>query len=439
MLFIQKWRRVFTDRIEQLNVEYCNSALNGETIVSRLPFRLLNGLAHLVIFVGKEIVRFPSRPRKAKIIACVGSYNHHKSFHFAFASRDDTQLATFHNFRHAGAPHVGLLFCYLTGALFVILLPFIWLLLDRSIVRNFALVRLDQFVLGLGNRYFVRRFLRKSGAEVLLVFSNLQVYNHILIEEANKLGIVSVFATHAPVGRGQRELTTDFALLDGDWQASIYPPSSTEKLITGSARGMQLVVQRLNRSNATGIIVATNSLTRDLAAIEHFIGLIKERYPTTPIKLRPHPADIDRREQHRLICQRQGTKFSDPKEPLVLPDEDYKYLATAMSGVLTDAALIGLYPLIVRSPEIDLVTSKLPHDYYGLIELGLAKSINLNDPHLPKHWKIGTELEKLDLAARQDWDAQKAMNEALNAIVDKQLLTNSTYYFKDHQSDKNPR
>jgi hypothetical protein len=419
MLFIQRWRRKFTSRIEKLNVEYCNPELNGGTIVSRLPFRLLNGLAHLLIFICKETVLVSNRPRKAKILACVGSYNNYKSFHHAFANRSDTQLATIHNFRYEGAPHIGLLFCYLTGSIFLILLPVIWLLLDRAIVRNFALVRLDQFVLGLGNRYFIRRFLNKSGAEVLLFFSNLQVHNQILIEEAHKLGIVSVFATHAPVGRGQRELTTDFALLDGEWQARIYPSSSTDVLITGSARGMRLVAQRLDRRNATGVIVATNSLTRDLAAIEQFIDLVKKRYPAIPIKLRPHPADIDRRERHREICQRKDIIFSDPKDPLVLPDEDYKYLATALSGVLTDAALIGLYPLIIRSPEIDSITSQLPHDYYGLIELGLAKYINLHDPCLPEHWQIGAELERLDLAAKRDWDAQKAMNEALDAIKDR--------------------
>lgn len=417
MPFIKRWRRIFTARIERLNVEYCNPSLKGGTIVSRLPSRLLNGLAHLLIFIGKEMTRFPSRPREAKVLACVGSYNNYKSFHLAFANRDDTQLATFHNFRRAGAPHIGLLFCYLTGTLFLVLFPIIWLLLDRSIVRTFALVRLDQFILGIGNRYFVRRFLNKSGAEVLLVFSNLQVYNQILIEEARKLGIVSIFATHAPVGRGQRELTTDYALLDGDWQAGIYPPSSTDNLITGSARGMQLGAQRLDRRKATGVIVATNSLTRDLVAIEHFIDLLKRRYPGIPIKLRPHPADIDRREQHMLICQRQDIIFSDPQDPLVLPEEDFKYLATALSGVLTDAALMGLYPLIIRSTEIDAITSQLPHDYYGLIELGLAKYIDLNDPHLIEHWQIGSELERLDLGARQDWDAHKAMNEALDAIM----------------------
>jgi hypothetical protein len=249
------------------------------------------------------------------------------------------------------------------------------------------------------------------------VFSNLQIYNTILIDSARRVGVQSVFATHAPVGRAQRALETNFALLDGEWQRRIYPPSRTKIIVTGSARGAALVVQRQHRDAASGLLIATNPLMRDFGYIERFIDELRRRYPHMALGLRPHPADFSRYEAHCDLCARRAMSFSDPKTPVAQAPADFKYVASALSGVLVDAALTGLYPLVLRSEALDALISKLPEDYYGLFELGLARALDMDDPRLPEAWLIGDEREQLELASRPGHYARAAQNAAIDRIV----------------------
>ncbi len=405
------------DRLERLNVEFGNPLLNGATIFARISPKWLNGIAHLLIFIFKEMTFKRYKWNAKPVLICVGSHNNYHSASLAFGNREDIQFATFHNYYLPNTPKINLLFCYLSGSFIVLFLPLFFLIIKKPNLRKYMIFRTDQMALSFGSRWFVRRAIKRSGAQVLILMSNLSVYHNLILEEANRLGVSTIFATHAPVGRGQRALRTDYAMLDGEWQSSLYPSSNTKFLITGSARGAELVERWESRLNYTGLIIATNTLMIDLNIIEKFISLLKDRYPLMPISLRPHPRDVERHEAHRIICENHSIAYNDPKKPLVQPNDSYKYLATGLSGVMIDALLVGMYPLQISEPQLDMLLAHTPDDYYGLHELNLVRTIDLNDPVLPTDWLIGDQLVELEKSAQPGWDSKKLMNEALDEIL----------------------
>lgn len=406
------------ERIERLNVEFGNPLLNGATIFARVHPRWLNGLVHLLLFIFKEMTSNHPKWDVKPVLVCLGSHNNYHSASLAFEHREDVQFATFHNYWLPDTPKISLLFCYVSGSFILLLLPLLLKVIKKPNLRKFMIIRTDQLALTFGSRWFIRRAIKRSGAQVLILMSNLSVYHNLILEEASRLGICAVFATHAPVGRGQRALRTEYAMLDGEWQSRVYPPSDTKFLITGSARGEKLVERWEARLKNTGLIIATNTLMLNLDTIEKFILLLKLRYPGIQIALRPHPRDVGRHGDHRVICAKHDIAYNEPTKPLAQPNDGYKYLATALSGVMIDALLMGLYPLQISEPQMDELLTRLPDDYYGLHELDLVRTIDLNNPELPTDWLIGSQLSQLEKSAQVGWASKKRMNEALDQIIE---------------------
>lgn len=417
-MIFSNFARWAVERIERLSVEFGNPLLDGATIFARVHPKWLNGLAHLVFFIFKEITFNHPKWADKPVLICLGSHNNFHSASLAFEHRKDIQFATFHNYKLPNTPKISFLICYISGSIILLFLPLLLKIVKKSNIRKFMIIRTDQLTLCFGTRWFIRRAIKRSGAQVLILMSNLSVYHNLILEEARRLGVRTVFATHAPVGRGQRALRTEYAMLDGEWQREVYPPSDTQILITGSARGEKLVEQWEPRSGNTGLIIATNTLMRNLETVEKFISLLQIRYPSIPISLRPHPRDIERHEEHRIICKKYSIAYNEPTKPLAQPRDGYKYLATVLSGVMIDALLTGMYPLQISEPQTDEFLGRVPNDYYGLHELDLVRAIDLNNPELPTDWLIGEKLAQLEKSAQVGWASKKHMNEALDRILE---------------------
>ena len=75
----------------------------------------------------------------------------------------------------------------------------------------------------------IRNALRDSEAGCVVATSCLTVHQNLVIEQARRLEIPTVFITHAPIGRGQMPLTTDFAFLDGEFQRQQFPAAGTRE------------------------------------------------------------------------------------------------------------------------------------------------------------------------------------------------------------------
>lgn len=417
-MVFSNFARKAVERIERLNVEFGNPLLGGATIFARIHPKWLNGLVLLVAFIFREIVSSHPKWNGKPVLVCVGSHNNFHSASLAFGDREDVQFATFHNYKLPNTPKIGLLFCYISGAIILLLLPMLIKIIKKSNIRKFMIIRTDQLALSFGSRWFIRRAIKRSGAKVLILMSNLSVYHNLILEEASRLGLRTILATHAPVGRGQWTVRTEYAMLDGEWQRGVFSPSKTQFLVTGSARGEKLVRQWGPRSNNSGLIIATNTLMRDLKTVEKFISRLRLRYPDMLISVRPHPRDTERHEDHRGICKKYNLVYNEPTKPLVQPGDDYKYLATALSGVMIDALLMGMYPLQIIESKTDELLEHLPNDYYGLHELDLVRTIDVSDPELPTDWQIGDQLAQLEKSAQEGWESKKQMNRVLDQIIE---------------------
>lgn len=382
-------------------------------------WQLLEGFLRFGIFVAKELARSREKLPRCRILMAVGTQNNYRSAEPVARLLPDASIFSFHNYSHEGLPRLNLARAYLTGAAMLPTLPLMLASEPRPHVRRAMKMRLDQFVLSFGSRSAIRRALRESGAEVLVTFSNLSVYSNLLVEEAKLLGITTVFMTHAPVGRGQVPLNTDYALLDGEFQVKLYPPGNTRTFVTGSMRGKLLSRHWQDRSCEAGILVATNTMIQDLGLIAEFIRRLSQRYPHRPIVIRPHPRDSERFAAHRRMSSQTGASYCDPRQPLHLAAEGCKYLVTAVSGVVVDAALIGLYPLFLRDPDIDRLVASLPADYYGLYELNLAKAIQLTDPELPEDWDLGNRVRLIEASQDPDWHTEMRIQGAFEHVLAK--------------------
>lgn len=405
------------ERFRQLNPAMCHDAWGGSAFRPRYKSLFAEGFARLVRFAANELVQPAQSAPRCRILVAVGTRNNYISARASFENIPEAAFFTFHNFALPGTSRLNLFWTYLTGCAALLWLPLLIASGRGTHVRDVLKMRLDCLALSFGHRGNIRRFLRSSGADVFVTMSNLSVFNNMLIEEASRVGMTTVFMTHAPVGRGQVALTTDYAFLDGSFQEKLYPASNTKMLVTGSMRGKLLSRHWRDRSDAQGLIIATNILIREMAQIEAFIEKIKERYPAARVVLRPHAGDRDRLNEHKEICARTGAHYSDPAQPLAEAASGCKYLVTGISGVAVDALLMGLYPLILQCPEMEAATAKIPNDFYGLHELGLAKTISLEDPRLPDSWQIGSELRHLEASNDPGWPTEVKLRSAFEAIL----------------------
>lgn len=405
------------ERFRHLNPAMCHDAWGGSAFPPSYKALLAEGVARLVRFATNELVQ-PAQPApRCRILVALGTRNNYVSARASFENIPEAAFFTFHNFSLPGTCRLNLFWTYLTGSAALLWLPLLIATERRAHVRRVLKMRLDCVALSFGHRGNIRRFLRSSGADIFVTMSNLSVFNNILIEEASRVGMTTVFMTHAPVGRGQVALSTDYVFLDGSFQEKLYPASDTRMLVTGSMRGKLLSRHWRDRGNAHGLIIATNTLIREMAQIEAFIRKIMERYPVTRVVLRPHAADRDRLNEHKQMCARTGADYSDPAQPLAEAAMGCKYLVTGTSGVAVDALLIGLHPLILQSAEMEAAAAKFPNDFYGLHELGLAKTISLEDPRLPDSWQIGSELRHLEASADPDWPTETKLRTAFEALL----------------------
>lgn len=174
----------------------------------------------------------------------------------------------------------------------------------------------------------------------------------------------------------------------------------------------------VDRTAAPGVLVATNTLIRDLGEIEVMVARLRQRYGSDmPFVIRPHPADRRRFMEHQRLAARVGAAYHDPVRPLHEGTENCKYLVTTMSGVVLDALLLGFYPLLLRSELFDNPVPPALEDYYGYGELKLAQSIDVAEPRLPANWEARVNLPLLEKAAEAKWDARAAVNSGIDRIL----------------------
>ena len=414
----QGWVRARLERFVRFNADICNPAWGGIALVTRFRPLLIEGILRLATFIFKEATAGPGRMGEARILVAVGSRNNLASAIEALGHRDDISLLAFHNLKVPEAGRIGLLAQYLTGLWVLPLLPvFLWQE-DRPHVRRAMLARLDAFVLTMGNGKRLRRAFARSGARMVAVMSQLSCYHCLIVEQARRAGLTTVFLTHAPIGRGQLPLEVDYALLDGAYQRQLFPQSATRIRVTGSARGRKLSAHFRDRSQETGVVIATNTLIRDLTEIERLIEALRQDHAALPVAIRPHPADRVRFDAHRQLATRVGARYHDPALPLHEGLDDCKFVISTQSGVILDALLLGFYPLIVSTPEVDRLLDRLPDDYYGFAELDIARQLDLARPELPLDWNARRNLEHLERAGDADWDVRGAIDDAIDDILE---------------------
>lgn len=410
--------RSLLDRFVIFNPAVCNPAWQGMALNTRLRPLMLEGLARLLTFMAKEAVAPSARPAGKPVVVAVGSQNNYRSAIAALGAREDVEIVTFHNLRREDCGRIGLFRQYLTGLWILPFLPLLWLAERRPHVRRALLARTDELVLAMGSGSGIRSYLNKAQPRLIVLMSTLSPYHNVIIEQARRQGIATLFMTHAPLGRAQMPLPTDYAVLDGEFQRSLFPASHTRIAITGSGRGAELTQGYVDRSEARGLLVATNTLIRDLGEIEALLIRLRELYgKDLPVVIRPHPADRVRFAEHRELADRLCALYQDPSRPLSDGVENCKYLVTTQSGVVLDALLLGFYPLLLRSPELDRILALGPNDYYGFEELDLARIIDLADPHLPESWDARRNLPQLEKSAHPGWDTQAALNSAIDRIL----------------------
>ena len=405
------------DRFVRFNPALCNPEWQGMSLTVRLRPPILEGLSRLAVFIVKEAAAPRLRAIGKPILVAVGSQNNLNSARSALQRRDDFELVTFHNLRIEGCARISMLGQYLTGLWILALLPLLLIVERRQHVRRAMLARTDALVITMGWGFGIRRFLTRTNPRAVVFMSALSSYHCLIIEQARKAGLPTVFLTHAPIGRGQVELPTDHALLDGEFQKTLFPTSATRFAVTGSGRGKELAAAARDRSSAAGVLIATNTLIRDLHEVEHLIRQLRERHGEIPCVIRPHPADRGRFEVHRELARRTGARYQDPSNPLWFDADDCKFLVSTQSGVILDALLLGFFPLIIRSPATDRVLMHGPDDYYGFAELDLAREIDLADPSLPLAWDAGRNLELLEKSADPTWDTYAAIEREFDSIL----------------------
>lgn len=416
----------FIDRIlarfADFNQANCNEQWRGLSLKTRVKPAILEGLLRLGRFMVGELFSGSTHPGRAEVLLFAGTANNLRSASLAGRHLPSSRIVTLHNLPKGEHGRIGLFSQYFTGLWALIILPLVLWREKKDFRRKAIFARLDNFVLTFGWGRGIRSYLQRTHCRCVVVTSNLSVYQNLIVEQARKLAIPTIFISHAPIGRGQGPLMTDHAFLDGEIQTRLFPQSATEFHVTGSARGAELVRNRVDRSSALGVLIATNSLVGDLGKIEAIVRDIRSHNGEIPIGIRPHPADRARFKAHQALCARLDCGYHDPSWPLFEHSEDYRFLLTGFSGVIVEALLLGFDPLELCLPELEAAKALAPADYYGLEELQLIRPLDLDHPKLPWDWHVNRAgLKELELSAEPDWDAGEELSRAIAKVLDAQI------------------
>ncbi len=198
--------------------------------------------------------------------------------------------------------------------------------------------------------------------------NQINTYHRVLQMAASDEHIPTFYLQHASTPENFPPLESDYALLEGYDALSKLADAGTKKplvFLIGMPKH-DAYVQFINtQSKVTAVGICTNDMD-PLPRTEQLLLRIRQEFPTLPLILRPHNADL-RVKEWIALARKYAVEFSDSKSELSF---DFLRRVGAIvagdSNILLEASLINVVPLYY-----DFALAHL--DWYGFQRNGLVE------------------------------------------------------------------
>ena len=282
--------------------------------------------------------------------------------------------------------------------------------LNKSIKKR-TILFLHEYLLYDGYNIFFDIFLKyKNPSKIVIANDHVQL-TRIIIKKAKKYNITTYYLQNGCITKSFPILSTDYALLEGDYSKDIYSIKNLNKTkikIIGMTKVDNHSYSLNNKSTLHSIGICTTATTA-FNDIEKMIDFLLKHFKNINFFLRPHPSEMIE-NKYKTFYNHSSVKISNSNK--THPIEFLKNVDLIISGnsaILLEAALMNIYPIyFFTDNNIEKYNDK-NFDRYGFIKNKLAKE--------------ATSLEDLKII----------INNAINAKPN--IVQNATYYC-DHLKNK---
>ena len=352
-------------------IDYLHRRLN----LFRLAYLFIRNIIYSIgyLFLYLKNIKFQARP-KNKIIFLTFSKNTYETLKPIYNILETQSIMLSRKIKHDR--NVLLMPLFIPLFLSYLYLPKCLLFYRQALGRDKKILKihLDKILWSLGYNLFCKIYMRRFTPKAVVFANDHIAYTRIFVSAAEKNGIKSFFLQHSAAFDNVPKIFSLFALLEGNHAREKYlmAGSDEKKIKLIGMPKFDAYAAHFNKNKAMKRLGICTNRSMNVEEVAEMIAFIRQRLPSLPVILRPHPS-MESKAKYQQIIDAHHLEFSDSKRSDAFNFlNDVDAVISGNSSILLEAAMQNVFPIYYFETRTKFYYKHDRYDKYDYVKNKIA-------------------------------------------------------------------